>query len=164
MEQQTHDGIPSGAATAAAAANEITMLEHLGGKPKLKEFIEHFHHSALEDDLLGEMFARSRPTHTAHLISFFEEVMGGRQGYTEHHSGVEGLFDAHADLAITSDQRKRFVDLMLASADAVGLPADDRFRSALAARIESGSMFSMTLSQPGTPRWNPWPPVGTYEW
>lgn len=141
-----------------------TMLEHLGGRQLLKEFVDYFHHSVMADDLLHDLFARGKSTHAAHLTTFFEEVMGGRQGYTEHHNGVEGLFDAHAGLAITDEQRRRFVTLMLAAADAVGLPDDDRFRSALAYRIEAGSMFSMTLSQPGVARLSPWPPVGTFDW
>jgi hemoglobin len=142
----------------------VTMLEHLGGRERLKEFVEHFHHAVLADDLLGEMFAKGKPTHSAHLLAFFEEAMGGRQVYTKRHNGVEGLFDAHADLAITEAQRQRFVTLMLHSANAVGLPQDERFRSALAARIEAGSMFSKVLSQPGAKRLWPWPPVGTYDW
>ena len=146
------------------AANGETMLEHLGGRERLKAFVEHFHHAVMADDLLGEMFAKGKPTHSAHLTAFFEEVMGGRKIYTHRHNGVEGLFDAHANLSITDAQRRRFVALMLAAADAVGLPNDERFRSALARRIEAGSMFSMILSQPGAERLSPWPPVGTYEW
>lgn len=146
------------------AGTGVTMLEHLGGRERLREFVEHFHHAALADDLLGPMFARGASAHAAHLLAFFEEVMGGRKGYTERHRGVEGLFDAHAGLAITDEQRRRFVALMLEAADAAALPRDERFRSALAARIEAGSMFSMTLSQPGAERLWPWPPVGTYEW
>ncbi len=141
-----------------------TMLEHLGGLERLKEFVDHFHHSALADNLLHEMFTKSKPTHAAHLFAFFEEVMGGRKVYSKHHNGVEALFDAHANLAITDLQRRRFVELMLEAADAVGLPDDERFRSALALRINNGSMFSMTLSQPGAGRLSPWPPVGTYDW
>jgi hemoglobin len=141
-----------------------SMLDHLGGRPRLKAFVDHFHHSLLEDDLLAEMFRRARPTHSAHLVDFLEEVMGGPQIYTQRHNGVEGLFDAHANLAITEAQRARFVELMMQAADEVGLPADERFRTALRQRIEAGSGFSMTLSQPGVARLSPWPPVGTYEW
>lgn len=145
-------------------SNGKTMLEHIGGRERLKAFVDHFHHSVLADDLLGALFARGKPTHSAHLLAFFEEVMGGRQVYTQRHNGVEGLFDAHANLSITDAQRRRFVALMLEAADAVGLPDDERFRSAFARRIEAGSMFSMTLSQPGAERLWPWPPVGTYDW
>jgi hemoglobin len=125
-----------------------TMLEHIGGRARVKELVTRFHAAALADELLGEMFARGGPAHTAHLAAFFEEIMGGRKGYTKHHNGVAGLFDAHAELGITEQQRRRFVDLMMAAADSAGLPTDQRFRAAFLARIEQGSMFSKTLSQP----------------
>jgi hemoglobin len=150
--------------TEGGDARGITMLEHIGGRERLKVFVEHFHHATMTDDLLSEMFAKGAATHAAHLLAFFEEVMGGPHVYSERHRGVEGLFDAHAGLAITDAQRRRFVALMLQAADSAGLPNDERFRSALAARIEAGSMFSMTLSQPGAKRLWPWPPVGTYDW
>ena len=150
--------------TEGGDAHSVTMLDHIGGRERLKDFVEHFHHAAMADELLSEMFARASTTHTAHLLAFFEEVMGGRKVYTERHNGVEGLFDAHANLAITDAQRRRFVELMLKAADSAGLPRDERFRSALTTRITAGSMFSMTLSQPGAERLFPWPPVGTYEW
>jgi hemoglobin len=150
--------------TEGGDAYSVTMLDHIGGRERLKAFVEHFHHAVMADDLLSEMFARGSSTHSAHLLAFFEEVMGGRKAYTERHNGVEGLFDAHAGLAITDAQRRRFVALMLKAADEAQLPNDERFRSALAARIEAGSMFSMTLSQPGAERLWPWPPVGTYDW
>lgn len=140
------------------------MLEHIGGLARLEAFVEHFHHAVMEDELLEPLFARGTSTHAAHLTAFFEEVMGGRKVYTERHNGVEGLFDAHANLSITEVQRQRFVALMLEAADAVGLPSDECFRSAFTKRIEAGSMVSMTLSQPGAERLWPWPPVGTYEW
>lgn len=141
-----------------------TMLEHLGGLDKLRELIDHFHHAVLADDLLGEMFANGKRAHAAHLLVFLEEVMGGRPRYTALHKGVEGLFDAHANLCISEPQRRRFVALMMASADAVGLPEDERFRSALHRRIDDGSRFSMMFSQPGVQPLSPWPEVGTYEW
>lgn len=141
-----------------------TMLEHAGGREAVDGLVERFHRAVLADDLLGEMFARGRPTHVAHLADFLEEVMGGRKRYTERHDGVRGLFGAHAGLCITDAQRERFVTLLLASVDAVWPGCDARLRSALAARVEQGSMFSMTLSQPGVEPLDPWPPVGTWDW
>jgi hemoglobin len=151
-------------ATPAQAGTAETMLDHLGGRRRLRAFVHHFHQRVLADDLLGEMFARGKPTHSAHLAAFLEEVMGGRQGYTAHYRGVEGLFDAHQNLQITDEQRRRFVELMMASADEAGLPADDRFRTGLRSRVEAGSMFSMILSRPGAERFDPWPPVGRFDW
>lgn len=152
------------AKTTQGGDRDVTMLEHLGGRERLKEFVERFHHNVLSDDLLGEMFGKARPTHSAHLTSFLEEVMGGRQGYTRRHNGVEGLFDAHENLCIREEQRARFVELFMQSADEVQLPSDDRFRDGLRDRVEAGSGFSKILSQPGAQRYDPWPPVGVYAW
>jgi hemoglobin len=141
-----------------------TMLEHVGGLGRLKELVRHFHAAVLADDLLSALFHRGKSTHAAHLTAFLEEIMGGRTGYTERCDGVRGLFRAHAGLEITEAQRIRFVELMMACADAVGLPADERFRSAFRARVEQGSTFSMMLSQRGAEPPSPWPPVGTWDW
>src|SRR5512134_1174292 len=99
-------------------AQRQTMLEHIGGLERLEALVDHFHHSVLADELLRSLFARGKSTHAAHLKAFFEEVMGGRQIYTQRYKGVEGLFDKHANLSITEEQRQRFVALMLEAADA----------------------------------------------
>jgi hemoglobin len=147
-------------AAGVTRVNGRTMLEHLGGRERLREFVRTFHAAALADDLL----AAGRPGHAEHLTAFLEEIMGGRRGYTDHHDGVRGLFDAHANLRITEEQRHRFVELMMAAADTAGLPGDERFRTALRARLEQGSRFSQTLSQTGAEPPTPWPPVGTWDW
>ncbi|MCO1593977.1 hypothetical protein M8C17_02255 [Micromonospora sp. RHAY321] len=158
------DGVEGLRAEGVTRVDGRTMLEHAGGRQRIKEFVECFHQAALDDDLLGEMFYRGKPAHTAHLAAFFEEIMGGRQGYTAHHDGVAGLFQAHAGLRITEEQRARFVEVMMAAAVQAGLPSDERFRSALRARIEQGSRFSTVLSQDGASPLSPWPPVGTWDW
>jgi len=158
------DGLSSEGIRNDLPEGEETMLEHLGGRTKLKEFLHAFHAAVLADPLLSEMFARGKPTHMAHLTTFFEEVMGGRQGYTERLGGVASLFDAHARLGITEEQRQRFVDLLMTAADEVRLPDDARFRQSLRTRIDAGSKVSTILSQPGAQRLDPWPPVGRYEW
>jgi hemoglobin len=155
------DGLRS---TGVTRVDGKTMLQHIGGRRRLRSLVDQFHAAVLADDLLGAMFSAGKPTHAAHLTSFLEEIMGGRQGYTAHHDGVRGLFAAHAGLGLTEDQRIRFVELFMAAADAARLPADKRFRAALRGRVEQGSRFSTALSQPGAQPPCPWPPVGTWDW
>lgn len=150
--------------TSSATTSSQSMLEHLGGLPKLRQLVRRFHELLLADDLVGDMFAAGKPTHSAHLAVFFEEVMGGRTAYTDHLGGVGGLYDAHRDLEISEQQRQRFVSLMMVAADEVGLPTDERFRSGFRQRIEDGSGFSKMFSQPGAQPMDPWPPVGTFDW
>jgi hemoglobin len=67
----------------------------------------------------------------------------------------------HLELAITADQRLRFVDLMSRAADDVKLPSDPEFRAALLGYLEWGTRIAMHNSQPGAqvvqqapvPRW-----------
>jgi hemoglobin len=71
------------------------------------------------------------------------------------------MLGKHRGLAITSDQRFRFVSLMSLAADDAGLPADPEFRSALLAYLEWGTRLAMANSRPGAevvehapvPRW-----------
>jgi hemoglobin len=67
----------------------------------------------------------------------------------------------HRNLAITADQRRRFVSLMSLAADDADLPDDPEFRSALLAYLEWGTRIAWHNSQPGAdvaphapvPRW-----------
>jgi hemoglobin len=141
-----------------------TMLEHVGGAPKVRELTELFHARVLEDELLHELFARGSRHHATHLAHFLEEIMGGQRLYTDLHDGVRGLFGAHQNLSITEEQRQRFVEILVDTLDLVEFPDDERFRASFAARVEQGSHFSKNLSQPGVAPLDPWPPVGTWDW
>ena len=67
----------------------------------------------------------------------------------------------HRGLAISPEQRFRFVSLLSFAADDAGLPYDPEFRSALIAYAEWGTRLAMHNSQPGAdvveqapvPRW-----------
>jgi len=61
-----------------------------------------------------------------------------------------GLIEAHRGLKITEEQRERFVELYLAAADRVGLPADHAFREALHSHIEFGSQVAKQNSHAET--------------
>jgi hemoglobin len=68
----------------------------------------------------------------------------------------------HLNLKITEDQRKRWVDVMLAAADEAHLPDDPEFRSAFIAYIEWGTRMAKMFSQPGesAPEESPMPTWG----
>jgi hypothetical protein len=83
----------------------------------------------------------------------------------------ERMLSKHRGLAITTDQRFRFVSLMSLAADDADLPSDPEFRSVLVAYLEWGTRLALANSQPGAtvvehapvPRWGwgeapPYPP------
>ena len=55
----------------------------------------------------------------------------------------------HRGLAITREQRLRFVTLLSRAADEADLPADPEFRAAIVGYAEWGSRLAVHNSQPG---------------
>ena len=71
----------------------------------------------------------------------------------------------------TEQQRRRWFDLMLSTADEVGLPSDPEFRSAFVAYLEWGTRLAVVNSQPGAtaepnapmPKWGWGEPGGPWD-
>jgi hemoglobin len=80
------------------------------------------------------------------------------------------MISQHLNRHLTQEQRRRWLELLLASADATGLPDDPEFRSALVAYLEWGSRLAVLNSQPGVeaeleapmPKWDWGVPGGPY--
>jgi hemoglobin len=72
---------------------------------------------------------------------------------------------------LSEPQRQRWMQLLLACADEVGVPADPEFRSALVGYLEWGSRLAVLNSQPGAavtsdqpmPRWGWGETKGPYQ-
>ena len=127
-----------------------TIYEHAGGYQALHRFVDIFYSSVLADPLLQPLFGAGRPEHVAHLTAFTAESFGGPDTFTREMGGFPGLIEAHRGLKITEEQRERFVELYLAAADRVGLPADHAFREALHSHIEFGSQVAKQNSHAET--------------
>ncbi|NDU72412.1 globin [Actinomadura sp. DSM 109109] len=143
-----------------------TLFEHAGGHEGLRRFIDLFYSSVLADPLLQPLFGEGRPTHVDRLTAFTAETFGGPDTFTREMGGFSHLIDVHRHLKITEEQRRRFVELHMAAADAAGLPTDAPFRQALREHVEFGSEVAMRNSHARTddelhplrevPRWD-WP-------
>jgi hemoglobin len=99
--------------------------------------------------------------HRRNVTTWWCEVMGGPAEYSERQGGYEHMLDKHRGLAITAEQRLRFVTLLSRAADDAGLPADPEFRAALMGYAEWGTRLALYNSQPDAaaaahapvPRW-----------
>ncbi|MGW7534301.1 globin domain-containing protein [Amycolatopsis sp. NPDC054798] len=146
---------------AGAGGAVPTLYEWAGGSAALARLTEAFYAKVAGDDLLAEVFAGMSPEHPAHVAVWLGEVFGGPAEYTARHGGHEHMIARHAGRAITEPQRRRWVSLLLATADEAGLPADPEFRAALAGYLEWGSRLAVVFSAPGAgaagdqpvPRW-----------
>jgi hemoglobin len=139
-----------------------TLYEWAGGREGLERMINAFYDRVERDDLLSRLFPGGvSAEHRDHVTTWWCEVFGGPGRYTQELGGYERMLARHRDLAITPEQRRRFVSLMSLAADDAKLHDDPEFRSALMAYLEWGTRLAMHNSQPGAevaphapvPRW-----------
>src|SRR6266852_787557 len=83
-----------------------------------------------QDTLIGPLFAEMAPDHPERVAQFLAEVLGGPAEYSRQRGGHATMVTQHVGRRLTEAQRKRWMDLLLETADEVGLPSDPEFRSA----------------------------------
>jgi hemoglobin len=126
-----------------------SLYEHAGGEEALHNLEELFYASVLSDPLLQPLFGAGQPQHVDHLTAFTAESFGGPDRFTKE-LGFAHLIEVHRGLAITEEQRSRFVDLYLAALDAARMPRDEPFRDAVRSHLEFGSKVAMQNSNATT--------------
>jgi hemoglobin len=138
-----------------------TLYDWAGGKPALGRLTEAFYQRVRADELVGPLFANMSEDHPKNVATWLAEVFGGPPEYTDRHGGYPHMLHKHKDLAITEEQRFRWLTLIALAADDAELPSDPEFRSAFLAYIEWGTRLALANSQPGAepppkapvPRW-----------
>jgi hemoglobin len=148
-----------------------TLYAWAGGQPAFERLTTVFYGHVLADPIVGPVFAQMPPDHPHHVAQFLAEVFGGPTAYSDARGGSESghatMLRHHLARHLTPAQRTRWVQLLLESADEVGLPDDPEFRSAFVAYLEWGSRLALLNSQDGVapsaaqpmPRWG-WGEVG----
>ncbi|MEO6569107.1 MAG: group II truncated hemoglobin [Opitutaceae bacterium] len=145
-----------------------SLYEWAGGNVALEKLTAVFYDKVFQDALLQPVFAQMGADHPKHVAAFIGEVFGGPVHYSQDHGGHAGMISKHLGKHLTQEQRKRWMDLLLASADEIGMPSDPEFRSAFVSYIEWGSRLAVINSQPGVaaapadspmPKWG-WGEVG----
>jgi hemoglobin len=139
-----------------------TIYEWAGSRPALERWLNVFYDLVEQDGLLAPLFGgQVSDEHRDHVTTWWCEVMGGPARYSDELGGYEHMLGKHRDLAITSEQRLRFVTLLSRAADQADLPSDPELRAALLGYAEWGTRLAMQNSQPGAavvehapvPRW-----------
>ncbi|MDF8262790.1 group II truncated hemoglobin [Luteipulveratus flavus] len=148
--------------TDAADAGAVpTLYTWAGGEEAFERLTSVFYAKVLQDDVIGPLFAQMAPNHPQHVALWLAEVFGGPPRYTDELGGYPRMVAHHIDKAITEPQRRRWLELLLDSADEAGLPDDPEFRAAFVGYLEWGTRIARTNSQPGAdvvrdapvPRW-----------
>lgn len=127
-----------------------TLWEWAGGDEAFARMIDCFYDRVEHDELISPLFPGGvTREHRDHVAAWWQEVFGGPARYSNDLGGYAHMVAKHRDLAITAEQRRRFVELMSVAADDAGLPSDPEFRSALLAYLEWGTRLAFDNSQPG---------------
>jgi hemoglobin len=124
-----------------------TLYEWAGGIAALHTLTRAFYEKVPKDPLIGPLFAEMTPDHPERVALFLGEVVGGPAEYSRQHGGHRNMVNQHVGRRLTEAQRKRWMDLLLETADEVGLPADPEFGSAFVGYIEWGTRLAVINSQ-----------------
>jgi hemoglobin len=139
-----------------------TIYEWAGGGAAFARWLEAFDDRVERDRLLAPLFGGVvTREHRDHATAWWSEVMGGPADYTARHGGYHHMLAKHIGLAISEEQRLRFVTLLSTAADDAGLPGDPELRAAVMGYAEWGSRLAVANSAPGAapaqeapvPRW-----------
>ena len=150
-----------------------SLYEWVGGNEKLEPLFKLFYDKVLNDELLAPVFKNMSPEHTKHVAHFIGEVFGGPKLYTEQDKGSHYIMiEHHIGKNLSEEKRKRWIKLLLQTADENNVPVDPEFRSALVAYLEWGSRIAIINSQTREntldhntpmPEWNWGVPGGPYQ-
>jgi hemoglobin len=130
-------------------ANPPTLYEWAGGTAKFDALTDAFYRKVRADELLAPVFAQMDAHHPQYVARFIAEVFGGPGEYSKERGGHAHMIRQHLDRRLNEPLRKRWVSLLIETADEVGLPDDPEFRSAFVGYIEWGTRVAVINSQPG---------------
>lgn len=126
-----------------------TLYQWIGGIEPLLRLTTCFYEQVRKDAILAPVFAQMGDEHPAHVAAFLAEVLGGPTAYSEQHGGHPHMIRQHLNRHLQHEQRRRWVSLLLDTADELGMPDDPEFRSALVGYLEWGSRLAVINSQDG---------------
>jgi hemoglobin len=124
-----------------------TLYEWAGGQQVLEKLFAAFYEKVMKDDLLEPIFKNMSPGHARHVAHFVGEVFQGPKVYTEKDHGSHSQMVAkHIGKMLDENKRKRWIQLLLETADEIGMASDPEFRSALVGYLEWGSRLAVINS------------------
>ncbi|MEV0848011.1 group II truncated hemoglobin [Streptomyces sp. NPDC049954] len=123
-----------------------SIYEWAGGADALNRLTEVFYGHVLKDPVLAPVFAHMDARHSQHVALWLSEVFGGPSHYTEGRGGHPHMARQHLGRGITEQQRRRWIDLLVDSADEAGLPTDPEFRAVFLYYVEWGTRMALIYS------------------
>lgn len=104
-----------------------SLYEWAGGMQVFETLFDKFYDKVLNDDLLEPVFKHMSPQHRLHVAHFVAEVLGGPKIYSQAEGSHFEMIKKHLQKYLTEQHRKRWMVLLLETADELLLPADPEF-------------------------------------
>jgi hemoglobin len=124
-----------------------TPYEWAGGIERIKALFKAFYARVPSDPILGPVFSEMPAEHFETVAHFVSEVLGGPRLYSgDGRHGHATMVAKHLNRRLTHEQRRRWIAVLLETADQQGLPDDPEFRSALVGYLEWGSRLAVINS------------------
>ena len=125
-----------------------SLYEWMGGQEIFEKLFATFYQKVLADDLLSPLFKNMSPEHIKRVSHFVAEVFGGPQSYSTEDKGSHSIMvGKHLGKMLTEQKRQRWMQLLLQTADEIGLKSDPEFRSAFVSYFEWGTRIAIANSQ-----------------
>lgn len=141
-----------------------TLYEWAGGMETFEKLTTLFYTKVLQDELLEPIFKHMSTQHQLHVAHFIAEVFGGPEMYSTEEGSHFKMVQKHLSKHLTEAHRKRWVHLLLETADEINLPDDPEFRSAFVAYIEWGTRIAVLNSNTDELTMNPEEPMPKWGW
>ncbi len=142
-----------------------TLYQWAGDMQTFEILFTKFYDKVLKDDLLNEVFKNMSSEHIKHVAHFVAEVFGGEKLYTIEDGGSHAkMIGHHIGKMLTEQKRHRWLQLLLQTADEIGLKSDPEFRSAFVGYLEWGSRIAVINSQLTTNLMNDTEPMPEWGW
>ncbi|HEY9194993.1 MAG TPA: group II truncated hemoglobin [Mucilaginibacter sp.] len=141
-----------------------TLYEWAGGMDAFITLFNQFYDKVLADELLEPVFRHMSAEHRLHVAHFVAEVLGGPKTYSEQEGSHFIMISKHLQKYLTEAHRKRWMELLLQTADELLLPDDPEFRSAFLAYLEWGTRIAVINSKTDTVTESPDVPMPKWGW
>ncbi|WP_426670490.1 group II truncated hemoglobin [Mucilaginibacter sp. McL0603] len=140
------------------------LFEWAGGMPAFERLFDQFYDKVLADDILEPVFKHMSPEHRLHVAHFVAEVLGGPKLYSASEGSHFKMIQKHLSRHLTQQHRKRWIELLLETADELNLPDDPEFRSAFMAYLEWGTRIAVINSNTDEITESPDVPMPAWGW
>ncbi len=141
-----------------------SLYEWAGGMDVFIILFDNFYDKVLVDPILEPVFKNMSAQHRLHVAHFVAEVLGGPKLYSESEGSHFEMIKKHLAKHLTQEHRKRWMELLMETADELTLPDDPEFRSAFLAYLEWGTRIAVINSNLDEVNEDPAIPMPKWNW